>query len=100
MTASTSRAIAPHARTSTSGRAASKTRSSSGSSSGCSTASHDERLGGLRGDGCVATVRVRTDRLAELLVQRGATDEDDVVVANALLLQGLDDDLHVGHRRR
>src|SRR5262245_41774148 len=99
MTASTSRAIAPHASTSTSGRSASKTRSSSGRSS-CCTASHQERLGGLGRDRGVTAVRVCADRLAELLVQGGAPDEDDVVVTDALLVQCVDDDLHVGHGRR
>src|SRR6185436_3059506 len=99
MIARTLLAIAPHASTSTSGRSASKTRSSSGRRS-CCTAGHDESLGGLGGDGCVAAVRVCADRLAELLVQGSPSDEDDVVVPDAFLLERVDDDLHVGHRRR
>ena len=55
------------------------------------------RFGGLRGDGGITAVGVGADRLAKLLVERSATDHDDVVVPDVLLLQGFDDHLHVGH---
>ncbi len=38
--------------------------------------------------------------VGEGLVQRCAADQHDVVVAHALFLQRVDDDLHVRHRRR
>src|SRR5438477_11662324 len=58
-----------------------------------------DQLGGrLDRDRGVAAVRVRADRLAELLVQRSPADEDDVVVADAPLLELAHDDLHVRHR--
>src|SRR5210317_1946011 len=59
----------------------------------------DQFLGSVRGDRGIATIGVRADSLAELLVQRRATDENDVIVTNTLLLHGVDDDLHVGHGR-
>src|SRR3990170_5988975 len=96
ITASTSRAIAPQPRMSTSGRSASRTRSSSGRSS-CCTAGQDKGLGGFHGNGCVAAICVRADRLAEVFVQGGTADEDDGGGADPLLLQRLDHDLHVGH---
>ena len=45
----------------------------------------------------VTAVGVCAHGLAELLVQRRATDQHDEVLAHALLFQGVDDDLHVGH---
>jgi hypothetical protein len=59
----------------------------------------DQRLGGFHRDAGVTAIGVGTDSLAELLVQRRATDQHDVVVAQALFLEGVDDHLHVGHRR-
>src|SRR5687768_13453785 len=62
--------------------------------------SGDQRLRGLNRDGRVAAVRIGADRLRELLVERRAADEHYVLVAQALLLERVDYDLHVGHRRR
>ena len=59
-------------------------------------ASH-ERLGGLNRHRGIAAIGVGPDRLRERLVQRGPADKDDVVAAHPLFLQGVDDDLHVGH---
>src|SRR5512146_540244 len=53
-----------------------------------------ERLRRLDRDRGVAAVGIGADRLAELLVEWGPADEDDVVVANAPLRQLADDDLH------
>src|SRR5512134_619068 len=59
-----------------------------------------EALGGLHGHGGVAAVGVGADRVRELLVERRAADQHDIVIAHTLLDQGVDDDLHVGHGRR
>src|SRR5262245_17892141 len=45
----------------------------------------DQRHGGLDGDRRVAAIRIGADRLAELLVQRRAADQDDVVLADSAL---------------
>ena len=58
-----------------------------------------EGLGGLDRDRGVAAVGIGADRLGERLVQRRAADQHDVVVADALLLQRVDHDLHVRHGR-
>ena len=58
-----------------------------------------KRLGGLDRDRGIAAIGVGADRLGERLVQRRAADQDDVVVADAVLLQRVDHDLHVGHGR-
>src|SRR5688500_15762982 len=60
----------------------------------------DQAARGLGGNTGVATVGVRPDRHPELLVERRPADEDDEVVAQAAILERLDDDLHVGHGRR
>src|SRR6188508_3646952 len=60
----------------------------------------DEPAGGLRGDTGIAAIGIGTDSGSELLVQGGATDEDDVVLPDAAVLERLDDDLHVRHGRR
>src|SRR6185436_17091700 len=101
ITASTSRAIAPHATTSTrpEGPPASASNVTSSSSSRGGTAGHHQGLGGLGSDGGIATIRVGTHRLAEFLVQGCAADQHDVVVADALLDHRVDHDLHVRHRR-
>src|SRR6185436_6415503 len=59
----------------------------------------DEPARGLGGHARIAAVRVGADGRPELLVERRATDEHDVVVADAAVLEGLDDDLHVRHGR-
>ena len=59
-------------------------------------AAGDQRLRRLNRDGRVAAVRIGADRLRELLVERRAADEHDVLVAQTLLLERVDDDLHVG----
>ena len=62
-------------------------------------AARDVVLGGLDRDRGVAAVGVGTHRVGEGLVQRRAADQDDIVVADALLLHRVDHDLHVGHGR-
>src|SRR5579863_1476846 len=66
-------------------------------SSSARTARREQVLGGLDGNRGITTVGVRTHRLAEFLIQRGAADQHDVVVANAGFLQPVDHDLHVRH---
>src|SRR3990170_1268784 len=74
---------------------------SAGTASGdLRTALLNEHTSRLRGDCGVAAIGVGAHGLAELLVQRRATDEHDVVVPHAALLELLDDDLHVRHRGR
>src|SRR5829696_5680755 len=93
--ASSSRASAPQPMTTTRGvmlRVA--------ASGDAGTALVDKTPGGLRGHAGIAAIGVRPDGQAELLVQWGAADEDDVVVAHAAVLERLDHDLHVRHRRR
>src|SRR6202166_4942450 len=63
-------------------------------------ARRNHRLGGLHGDGSIAAVRVGTDGFAELLVERRTADQHDELVAQALLLERVDDDLYVRHRGR
>src|SRR5262245_35346822 len=70
------------------------------SSRGTGSALVDEPAGRLRGDTGVAAVSIGPDRGPELLVQRRAADEDDVVLADALVLQRLNDHLHVRHGGR
>src|SRR6476660_9735720 len=60
----------------------------------------DEPAGGLGGDTGVAAIGVRANGSPELLVERRPTDEDDVVLPDAAVLERLDDDLHVRHGRR
>ena len=48
-----------------------------------------ERAGRLGGDAGIAAVGVGADRRAELLVQRRAADQHDVVVADAAVLERL-----------
>src|SRR5512138_307344 len=48
-----------------------------------------EVLGGFTRHRRVAAVGIGTDRVGEGLVQRRAADQDDVVVADALLLHGV-----------
>jgi hypothetical protein len=60
----------------------------------------DERLGGVDRDGGVAAIGVGADGLAEILVERRAADQHDIVVAHAFLDQRVDHDLHVGHGGR
>src|SRR6188768_3394664 len=48
-------------------------------------------LGGHAG---VAAVGIGSHRRPEFLVERRATDQDDVVIADAAILEGLDHDLH------
>src|SRR5688572_4179872 len=57
----------------------------------------DELLGGLGRDRRVAAVGVGPDRPPELLVERGATAQHDVAVAQAPLAERVDHDLHVRH---
>src|SRR3569833_3742659 len=57
--------------------------------SGC-TASGQQALGGFNRNGGVAAIRIRTDGLAELLVQRRTAQQDDVVIANTFVLHGVD----------
>src|SRR5262245_7472618 len=66
---------------------------------GAQPAGLDELLGGLGGDRGVAAVGVGPDGVTELLVQRRPADEDDELIAQTLLGQRVDDDLHVRHRR-
>src|SRR6186713_2444844 len=58
------------------------------------TALVDESTGRFGGHAGVTAISVRPDRHAELFVERSATDEDDVVVADAAVLERLDHDLH------
>ena len=51
----------------------------------------------LNRNGGVPTIGVGTDSLAEFFVQRGATDQDNVVVAHSVGDHRIDDDLHVRH---
>src|SRR4051812_32051997 len=60
----------------------------------------DEPARGLRGHSGITTVGIGPDRRPELLVERRATDEHDVVIADAAVAQCLDHDLHVWHGRR
>src|SRR6266542_3886283 len=48
----------------------------------------------------VAAVGIGADRLREALRHRRAADHDEDVVAQTFVLQRLDDDLHIWHRRR
>ena len=57
-------------------------------------------LGGLDRHGGVAAIGIGADGLAEFLVERRAADQHDIVVADALFLHRVDDDLHIGHGRR
>src|SRR6516162_5565265 len=101
--AAISRASAPQAMMSVTGRAFTCQPSweSSGGACGARAASGaargDERLGGLDRDGGVAAVRIGPNRLAELLVERCTAHQHDVVLANADFLRLVDDDFHVGH---
>src|SRR4051812_8009491 len=70
-------------------------RASGGATSGRGTALVDQASGRLGGDPGVPAIGVRPDGHAEFLVERRATDENDVVVAHPAVLEGLDDDLHV-----
>src|SRR5687768_3671952 len=72
-----------------------------GSASGrdAGTSLVDQAAGRLGGNAGIATVGVRPDRHPELLVERRPAHEDDEVVAQAAILERLDDDLHVRHRR-
>src|SRR4029453_4902422 len=63
----------------------------------CRTALVDQAARRLGGDTRVAAVRVGPDGQPELFVQRRPADEDDVVVADPAVLEGLDHDLHVRH---
>src|SRR5687768_14012304 len=77
--------------------AASGARAASGRYAGTSLV--DEAASRFGGDACISTVGVRPDGHPELLVERRTADEDDEVVAQATILECLDDDLHVGHGR-
>jgi hypothetical protein len=59
----------------------------------------DEFLGRFHRHGGVPAIGVGADGRAEFLVQRRAAHQNDVVVADALFVQRVDHDLHVGHRR-
>src|SRR5690349_14605442 len=98
LSARISRASAPQAISSTRPRpSGTRPASLSASSEGASArADTDIVLAGhlglrrLHGDGRVAAVGVGPDGPPELLVQRRAAHEHDVIVADALLLQGVD----------
>src|SRR6476619_6332505 len=90
-----SRASAPQPTTRTRGATVAPGRS--GRDAGTSLV--DEPPRGLGRDARIATVGIRADGHPELLVERRAADEDDVVVAHLAVLEGLDHDLHVGHGR-
>src|SRR5262245_45687256 len=59
----------------------------------------DEPARSLGSDASVAAIGIGPDGRPELLVQRRAADEHDVVVADALVPKRLDHDLHVRHGR-
>src|SRR5690606_4653735 len=65
--------------------------------SGDATACSDQRLGGLGGYGRVPAIGVGADGSSELLIEGGAADEDDVVVADPLFDHRVDHHLHVRH---
>src|SRR5688572_1955896 len=94
VSASSSRASAPQPMTTTRGGMV-----GTAASGDAGTALVDEAPGRLRGHAGIAAVGIRADRHAEFLVEWRAADEDDVVIAHAAVLERLDDDLHVRHRR-
>lgn len=63
-------------------------------------AAAEEVLGGLNRNCGIAAIGVRSDGLAEFLVERRSADKHDIVVAYALFLHRVDHDLHIGHGRR
>src|SRR5690349_12840128 len=89
VSASSSRARAPQPMTT---RRTGRSTSAASSGRDAGTALVDQPTGRLRGDARVTTVGIRADRHPELLIERRATDEDDVVVAQVAILEGLDDD--------
>src|SRR5688500_17190940 len=97
VSATSSRARAPQPTTSTRGAAVAALRRDAGTLGG--SALVDQAPRGLGRDTRIAAVGVRPDGHAELLVQRRAADQHDVVVPDLAVLEGLDDDLHVRHRR-
>src|SRR6476619_365219 len=97
VSATSSRARAPHPTTRTRGWSC---RSVSGRDAGTRASLVDQSPGRLGGHAGIAAVGVGTHGHPELLVEWRSPDEDDVVVSDLAILEGLDDDLHVRHRRR
>src|SRR3954452_5259440 len=60
----------------------------------------DQPARGLGRPASVAAIGIGSARRSELLVERRATDQDDVVIADPAVTECLDDDLHVRHGRR
>eukprot|EP00171_Calliarthron_tuberculosum_P018734 IDg18734t1 len=56
-----------------------------------------EFLGGLNSDGCIAAIGICANGFAKLFVQRRTTDQNGIVVADALSDHRINDDLHVWH---
>src|SRR3954468_16414560 len=90
-----SRARAPQPTTRTRGAASGRTGEPRPGASGrdAGTALVDEPSGGLGRDPGIPAIGVGADGHPEFLVQRRPADEDDVVVADLPILEGLDHDL-------